>query len=312
MFKYELSIVIPVYCSKDIIGTTVTEIEETVGEWSSGYEIILVNDGSRDGTYDVIMEMAKMSDHIKAYNLSKNFGQHNAIIAGLNFASGRKIVIMDDDGQHDPKYIKRMIEELDAGYDAVFTKYEHKFYSRLKNLGSHLNDAMAVALLNKPKGFYLSPFKAITEELKDACIGYHGPYPYIDGLILTLTQHITAISAVHRDTKKASSTYSLKKLISLWLNMFTNFSVKPLRIVFIIGFAIGILSLGAMFGYSIVWVLYPEFAPRGWTMLFLGIVLFGALQLVSLGLIGEYVGRILLMLNNRPQYFVKDESDKKE
>ena len=312
MFKCDLSIVIPVYCSKDIIWSTVTEIEETVSEWSTSYEIILVNDGSRDGTYEIIETMAKMSGHIRAYNLAKNFGQHNAIIAGLNFAKGRRIVIMDDDGQHDPKYIKPMIEELDKGYDAVFVKYEYKFYPKYKNLGSRLNDVMAVSLLEKPKGFYLSPFKAITEKIKNECIAYRGPYPYIDGLILTLTQHITAIPAVHRDTKKESSTYSMKKLISVWLNMFTNFSVKPLRIIFIFGLVIGILSLGAIFVYSVLRIVYPEFAPRGWTMIFLGIVMFGALQLISLGLIGEYVGRILLMLNNRPQYFVKDETAKKE
>ncbi len=307
----DLSIVIPVYCSKKIIENTVKEIEAAVSDWCD-FEIILVDDGSADGTLDVINQLAAVSKHIKAFSLLKNFGQHNAIMAGLHKVSGKCIVIMDDDGQHDPSYIRHMTDKINKGYDAVYVKYDKKFYGFLKNLGSRLNDAMSTSLLKKPPDLYLSSFKAITRDMSRQIIKYTGPYPYIDGIIFSTTSRVTSIPAKHRGTDKSASTYSFQKLILHWLNMFTNFSIKPLRLIFSLGCLIGSGSLGMLIGLTYMRITDSSYAPPGWTMLAILILCFGSIQLLCLGLIGEYIGRVLLLINKRPQFVMRNKADHEE
>jgi glycosyltransferase involved in cell wall biosynthesis len=307
----DISIVIPVYYSKDIIESTVLEIQSVL-HGMFYYEIILVNDGSTDGSSDVIRKLAHNSPNIRSINLMKNFGQHNAIMAGLHEASGDHIVFMDDDGQHDPAYIPQMIEKIKQGYDVVYVKYDQKEYGRLKNLGSKINDIMSTWLLDKPADLYLSSFKALTRKIKDQILRYPGPYPYIDGAIFTSTRNVVSIPAKHRGTDKTSSTYSLKKLMEHWLNMFTNFSVKPLRAIFFLGFFTGIGSFALFLVLSVIKIINPSLSPPGWTMIAALILFFGALQLVCLGLVGEYIGRILLFINKRPQFVIRDKVGRDE
>jgi len=256
--------------------------------------------------------LAEGSPRIRALNLMKNFGQHNAIMAGLHEASGEYIVFMDDDGQHDPAYIRPMIEKIRQGYDVVYTKYEEKAYGLFKNLGSKINDVMSTWLLEKPADLYLCSFKVVTRKVRDQIIKYPGPYPYIDGTIFTSTRNVAAIPAKHRGTEKDASTYSLRKLIRHWLNMFTNFSVKPLRMIFFLGFFIGLGSFLLVAVLAALRIINPSWTPPGWTMTAALILFFGAIQLISLGLVGEYIGRILLFINKRPQFVVRDRVSRNE
>lgn len=306
----EVSVVIPVYYSKDIIKKTVMEIEDAIRSEFS-YEFILVNDGSQDGSYDIIKKMAADYPHITALNLMKNFGQHNATMAGLHEASGEYIVVMDDDGQHDPTYIKNLIEKAKEGYDVVYIDYEEKIYGFFKKLGSKINDIMATWLLEKPAKLYLCTYKVFTRNVKNQIIRYPGPYPYIDGTIFTSTKNVTSIPAKHRRTVKAASTYTFRKLIEHWLNMFTNFSIKPLRLIFSFGLLIGFGAFALSIILAFLKIINPEWTPAGWTMITVLILFFGAIQLISLGLVGEYIGRILLFINKRPQFVVKEKADKK-
>lgn len=302
----DLSVVVPVYCSADIIGSTVEEIVSRVGPWCPSYEIILVNDGSPDGSYEAICHLAQESERIRVLDLARNFGQHNASMAGLNEARGQRIVIIDDDGQHDPACIRKMCEKLDEGADVVYVRYDTKIDAVHKNLGSWINDHMSTHLLGKPSEVYLSSFKAVSRTMRDECIRYRGPFVYLDGIILRATHHIAIVPARHRPTAKAKrSTYSLGRLLALWLNMFTNFSIMPLRAIFVFGGAMGVLAVGAILTMILLYISDPGYAPPGWTTIFVLILLFGSFQLLAIGLIGEYVGRILLLLNQRPQYVIK-------
>ena len=162
-------------------------------------------------------------------------------------------------------------------------------------------------LIDKPSNLYLSSFKAFSSKVKDQIIRYTGPYPYIDGIILSITQNITSLNVKHRSTIKVLSTYSFKKLISLWLNMFTNFSIQPLRVIFMFGSLTFVGTLFAIAGLTILRLASHDYVPPGWTMLSILILFFGSIQLICIGFVGEYVGRILLLNNKRPQYIIKDK-----
>ena len=302
----EVSVVIPVYFSEKNIQKTVSEIESVLNSRYT-YEIILVNDGSTDDSFNVIKKLAENSKSITALNLMRNFGQHNAVMAGLSETSGEYIICMDDDGQHDPTYIPLMIEKIKEGYDVVYTKYEQNVYGLSKKLGSNFNNFVSSWLLDKPSDLYLSSFKAMKKQVRDQITQYSGPYPYLDGIILTATQSFTAIPVKHRGTAKQGTTYSFRRLVRLWLNMFTNFSVKPLRVISMIGSITFLISVLLMVGLSLLKIFSSYLVPPGWTMLAVLILFFGAIQLICIGLVGEYVGRILILNNKRPQFIVKEK-----
>ncbi len=299
-----ISVVIPVYKSESILQSTVTEIQEALAAWCPAHEIVLVNDGSPDGSRDVMDAMATADDRIRPVHLMRNFGQHNAIMAGLHQARGQFIVTMDDDGQHDPNDIRALVEKVRTGLDVAYASFDDKVDTQFKNWGSRLNDRMANRLLEKPEDLYLCSFKAFTRELRDQILRYTGPAPYVDGLIVTSTRKIGVVPSRHRGTTKGASTYSLRKLIHHWLNMFANFSVKPLRAIFFLGLITSAMSVVALL-YVLAWRMVAQDPPPGWTTIAILLLFFGSAQLISLGLVGEYVGRVLLHLNSRPQFIVR-------
>lgn len=301
----EVSVVIPVFQAAEVIESTVAELVDVLRGRIS-FELILVNDGSNDRSGDVIGSLAERMPRTRALNLMRNFGQHNAIMAGLHEARGKYIVMIDDDGQHDPACIPQLVAKLRQGSDVVYVSYEAKQYGAMKNLGSKINDVMSTALLDKPRDLYLSSFKAITSAVRDQIIRYTGPHPYVDGLILAATRNVATVPAVHRGTAKRTTTYSISGLVGLWLNMFTNFSVRPLRTIFLLGSVTGLVSLVLAAALSANKIFRPDYAPSGWTMLAVLLLFFGALQLMCLGLVAECVGRILLLVNRRPQFAVRD------
>lgn len=300
-----LSIIIPVYNSEKTIERLVEGLIRNLGSLFK-LEIVLVNDLSIDRSEEVCISLfEKHRETVKFYSLSKNVGEHSAVMAGLNKATGDFSVIMDDDFQNPVSEVIKLVNiALENNYDVVYSYYEKKRHNLLRNMGSWLNDKVANLMLKKPKGLYLSSFKVINKFLVKEIIKYQSPFPYIDGLILQITDKIGTAKVEHHERKEGSSGYTFKKLISLWLNMFTNFSVLPLRISIFLGLIFA--SIGLILGVKTVIekFLSPDI-PVGFASLFITISIFGGIQMIMLGMVGEYIGRVFLSLNRKPQYTIR-------
>ena len=300
-----LSFVIPLYRSAETIGAVVRAIEELPIE--GGHEIVLVNDGSPDGTADVCRELVKNARVPITYvEHARNFGEHNAVLTGWRNARGAHLVNLDDDGQNPPVEAVRLWRHAQAtGLDVVFGHYAVKQHSAWRNLGSWFTNRMTDWALDKPPGFYLSSFRCVTAFVAKEVVGYPGPYPYIDGLLLQVTQRIGSIAVKHEARVAGESTYTLSRLLRLWLSAWINFSVQPLRVATVLGLiiaAVGMVALGA-----VAWLWWVGQGPAtGWGWLMAAMLIFSGTQLVLLGLIGEYVGRMFLAVNQRPQSVVRD------
>ena len=300
-----LSIVVPVYCSATILPELVEQIHEEMRSegLSDNFELLLVNDASPDNSWEVIRSLASTHSFIKGISLRRNFGQHNAIMAGLNHVSGEYVILMDDDMQHPPRAIMDMVRALDKGYDVCYTNYLNRRHAAWKKLGSNFNNWVATHLLGKPKGLYLSSFKAMKREVVNEVIKYDGPYAYIDGLILDVTRSITTVDIQHQSRLEGEGNYNLRRSLSLWLKMATSFSVLPLRIATYAGFVLSALSSVMIVFVIVQKILHPEL-PAGWTSLIATILFIGGIQTLCIGMIGEYLGRTYLKLNYKPQYVV--------
>ena len=302
----KLSFVIPCYRSEKTISSVVEEIKSVVEQHSGyEYEIILVNDSSPDNVYDVIKALAKKDSCIKGVDLSKNFGQHSALMTGYRYAEGDIIVCMDDDGQTPANEVFKLIDKLNEGYDVVFAKYTDKKHSFVRNLGSKINDYMARALIGKPKELAIMSYFCCRRFIVDEIIRYQNPYPYVSGLLLRSTNKIANVEIEHRDRVEGTSGYTIKKLLALWLNGFTAFSVKPLRIATCIGGASAFV--GFAYGiYTIIKKFVNPTVPMGFSSMMAAMVFFGGMNMIMLGLIGEYIGRIYISMNNSPQYVIRE------
>lgn len=303
----KLSFVIPCYNSQKTIGYVVRLINEVVTKKNMfDYEIILVNDFSQDGTSTVIEEIARQNKNIIAINFSRNFGQHAALMAGFRHSSGDVVIYLDDDGQCPVNKIFDLIEPLNNGFDVSMADYGVKKQSKFKNFGSKINDIMAEHLVGKPKKLQLSNFGALKRFVVDEIIKYQSCYPYIAGLILRTTSNIANVKMEENERKEGKSNYNLKKLLSLWLNGFTSFSVKPLRIASIAGVVFAFI--GFIFGiYTIINKIFinPNIAI-GYSTIVSLLTFFSGLVLMIMGMIGEYIGRIYICINKSPQYVIKN------
>lgn len=307
-----LSVLVPVYKSEQTIGRLVDTLVYELGPGVNLWEIILVNDGSPDQSHRAILEaIERHPGTIRYVRLYRNFGEHNAVICGLNYFTGDCVAIIDDDFQNPPEEIAGLVETLYQGdYDVVYSYYEKKQHSWFRNLGSRFNDRIATLLLNKPKDLYLSSFKAIRADLVRIIVQYQGPYPYIDGLVLRSTQRIGRRLCRHDPRKAGKSSYTLRKLIHLWLNMSTGFSVTPLRIAAYLGLLTSFIALLLAVFFSVVRftgpVFFAENVPAGWASTIVAVTFFAGLQLSVLGIMGEYLGRLFLTVNGLPQFLIRD------
>jgi undecaprenyl-phosphate 4-deoxy-4-formamido-L-arabinose transferase len=264
-----------------------------------------VNDCSPDNTFGVIRKLCEERSNIKGINFARNFGQHAALMAGLRHSDGDYVVCLDDDGQTPADEVDKLLFKLDEGYDAVYAKYEHKQHSTFRNLGSKVNELMTRVMLDKPAELYISSYFAVKRFVVEDMIKYENSYPYVIGLVLRTTRNITNVVVKHREREEGSSGYTLGKLLNLWFNGFTAFSVKPLRI------ATGIGSLAAVLGflygvYTIIKRFINPDVPMGFSAIMSAVVFFGGMIMIMLGLIGEYIGRIYISMNNSPQYVIRE------
>ncbi len=302
-----LSFVIPCYRSEMTIKKVIDEIIETVSQHNEiyDYEIICVNDCSPDNTLNVLKSLAEKEIKIKVVDLAINSGKHAAMMAGYSVASGDIIVNLDDDGQCPMNRLWDLIAPLGNEYDVSIARYPKKKQSAFKNFGSRLNAIMARHLINKPKELQTSNFSAFKRFVMEEMLLYKNPYPYISGLILRTTSKITNVDMEERERFVGRGNYTFRKSLSLWLNGFTAFSVKPLRIATVSGFIFAFI--GAVLGIFIVIrkLLDPEIL-MGYSSTMAAMLFIAGVVMIMLGLIGEYIGRIYICINNSPQYVIRN------
>jgi undecaprenyl-phosphate 4-deoxy-4-formamido-L-arabinose transferase len=295
------------YHSAETIGGVVREIEGL--EIEGGHEIVLVHDGSGEATSAVCRELVKHAKvPITLVEHARNYGEHNAVLTGWRHAKGTHLVNLDDDGQNPPTEAVRLWRHAkEAGLDVVFGHYDEKQHSAWRNLGSWFTNRMTDWALDKPPGFYLSSFRCVSAFVAQQVVAYAGPYPYIDGLLLQVTQRIGSIEVRHEPRRAGTSTYTLSRLLRLWLSAWINFSVLPLRVATVMGLLIAAIGVGALLW--VIWLWLQQEGPEygfGWLMA--ALLIFSGAQLLMLGLIGEYVGRMFLAVNQRPQSVVREVS----
>ncbi len=308
----KISFVIPCYNSEKTIESVIAEIENTVEtRGSDAYEIVLVNDCSKDNVWEKIKSIARQNTHVKGICFSKNFGQHSALMAGYRKATGDIVVSLDDDGQTPADEVYSLIDKLEEGYDVVYASYEHKKHSVARNMGTKLNNYMCEVLLGKPKNLMITSFFAAKKYVIDEIIRYENSYTYVPGLVLRTTRNISSVPVCHREREIGSSGYSFVKLVALWVNGFTAFSVTPLRVSMFMGMGSAVIGFIYLIYVVINKFINPS-VPLGWSSTTAILLLLGGMILFVLGMIGEYLGRVYISLNNAPQYVVREETGDKD
>ncbi|MDZ5434233.1 glycosyltransferase family 2 protein [Pseudomonas fluorescens] len=303
---YKVSIVVPVYGSEAVLPTLVESIRDVMDSQGWNYEVIFICDQSPDNSWNVIRKITDSNPNVKGILLRMNAGQHNAIMAGLAQAVGDVIVTMDDDLQHSPSDIPSLVLKIQEGYDLAYARFKNRKHPLWKVLGSKLNNLAAGYLIKKPTDLYLSPFRAFKPEIRDQIVLYRGPYVYVDGLLLSVTRNISSVNVDHHDRQGGVSSYGMYKSISLWLKMATSFSIMPLRLTSLLGLVFS--SLG--FLLAVIFIIQKftiNSMPTGWSSLIVTILIIGGVQLLALGMLGEYLGRVLLTINARPQYVISEK-----
>ena len=303
------SVVIPCYKSSHTIRQVVEEAAKELARLGrTPYEFILVDDFSPDdgATVTELQALAAQYDFVTAVALAHNVGQHNALICGLNYAEGDVIIFMDDDMQTHPSQLDTMISSLDDSCDVVYGYYADKKHSGFRNFGSWFTHMSVRILIGKPKDMKTSSFVVMRKYVRDSIIKYPAHYTQMQGLILRTvsTSRIKSVPIKHFDRAYGESGYTLKKLLSLWSNI-SGFSIVPLQVSKRMGVFISICGL-----LGLIWLLFRKIVSKtkilGWTSTMMTIIFFSGIILLTLGLVGEYVGRMFLTMGNYPQYVVRD------
>jgi len=310
MKKTLLSFVIPCYRSENTIAGVVEEIIATVSarEDEFDYEIILVNDGSPDRVADVITDLCVRYPQIVFVSLSRNFGQHSAVMAGFAKVRGDIVVCLDDDGQTPADECLRLVDKLVEGYDIVFAEYEQPRQNLFRIFGSRFNTACNRFFFGQPKKLKTTSYYACLRFVVDTALQYPNPFPYITGLLLQSVSRSANVKVNHRRRLEGKSGYSLKKLISLWTNGVTAFSIKPLRFATYLGWTIAVGG----FIFALVTIIRKLCNPgmeAGWASTISIMLALGGVIIALIGVVGEYIGRIYLSINRSPQYVVRQTID---
>jgi glycosyltransferase involved in cell wall biosynthesis len=298
--RFGLSVVIPVYRGATTIAGLVHELAKLRPE--GGMEVVLVNDGSPDHSAEVCQALLAQPPLPLIYiEHARNYGEHNAVMTGLRHVRGAYVITMDDDLQNPPEEVVRLYDHArSGGWDVVYTRYAEKKHAVWRNLGSRFANKVADWLLDKPKGLYLSSFRCMSALVVRSVTRYQGPYPYVDGLVMQITQRIDSIEVRHLPRAEGRSNYTLRRLIRLWLNLATSFSLAPLRMAIFAGVLMALLgAVGAV--ATIFEALFGHDTPSGWASTMTVVLLVAGVQAMMLGVMGEYVGRTFLSANGKPQ-----------
>ncbi|VEH00837.1 Undecaprenyl-phosphate 4-deoxy-4-formamido-L-arabinose transferase [Slackia heliotrinireducens] len=304
-----VSVVIPCYYSKDMIGKVVALTRAELTGAGYDYEFVLVNDGSTDGTFDVIRSLHEEDPKIIGVNLAKNFGQHNAIMAGLGRTTGDYVMLMDDDMQTHPSQCLKLVREMENGWDVVFAEFPEQHEAWWRRMGSAFTMWTMRTLQHRPKGVESSNFFVMRDYIAKEAAKYEGPYVYVQGILFRITHNMTNVPVEHFDRESGVSGYNLKSLVRLW-SIVLNFSMAPLRAAAIVGAALGSIGLIGAIALIIRRLLDPTVA-MGWSSLMVTMLVCSGAIIMFLGLIGEYLGRLFMTMNKAPQYVVKEVLDDK-
>ena len=283
-------------------------IVQALAPYDWDYEVILVNDFSPDRSWQVIESLCCKYPFVVGVDLRRNFGQDNAILTGLRISRGKYVAIMDDDLQHDPKYLPALMNRTEEGVDVTYADFGRKQQKLWKNVGSWVNGKIADRVLWKPKNVYLSPYKVVVREVVDLICNYSGPKPYIDGLLFQATWRVASIPVEHHSRYAGRSTYSVWKALEVSTRLIFSFSVKPVRVVTWCGLVMAVLALLAAGGVTLYRLLLPEAFPAaavGWSSLMVVFLLISGIQMMFLGILGEYAGRAYLLVNRHPQTSIR-------
>ena len=303
----KLSFVIPCYGSEQTIEFVINEIDETMSQKPEhDYEIICVNDCSPDNVLAVLKHIVTTHSKLIIADLTRNMGKHAAVMAGYSLVSGDIIINLDDDGQCPVPMLWELIAPLDNGYDISMAKYPEKKQSRFKNFGSRVNAAMAQYILSKPKGLAMENFCAVKSFIIAEILNYRNPYPYLEGLFIRTTNRIANVNMEQRDRFAGNGNYTFFKSVKLWLNGFTAFSVKPLRVASVLGVVIAIIGFIAGLVIIIRKLFITPDMQLGYPSLIVTFLFIGGIIMAMLGMLGEYVGRIYISINNAPQYVIRE------
>lgn len=303
----KFSFVIPCYKSEKTISIVVEQIIALMTDKNEDlFEIILVNDFPSDNTINVIKKLCKMDQRIKAINFSKNFGQHSALMAGYKYCSGEIIISLDDDGETPVSEVYKLIDKINEGYDIVFAAYSYKVHDKFRLLGSNINKRMTEIMIGKPKDIEATSYFAAKKYIIDEILKYNNPYPYIGGLLFRTTNNIENVNVEQKERISGKTGYTFKSLLKLWLNGFTAFSVKPLRIATFLGVICALV--GFVFGVYVIVskIIHPEMIA-GYSSTMAVLLFIGGMIMLMLGMIGEYIGRIYISINNSPQYVIREK-----
>lgn len=301
-----ISIVIPVFNSERTIEQLGESLIHELGR-SYRLQLVLVDDSSSDQSMAACQRLhQRHPDIVDCLQLSRNFGEHNAVMAGLNCADGDYCVIMDDDMQNPPSEVRCLIEEIKRGHDVVYVRYPRKHHSWSRNLGSWLHNWMATRALNKPADLYLSSFKILSRFVVREIVRYTGPDPYLDAIILRTTRKIGVVSVRHAPRENGASGYTIRKLISLWGNMMVSFSLWPVRLIGLCGLVMMLTGIGygmITFAAHVIPSLpdpdtYQQLNASNW--------FFRGVTVMFISLVAEYVGRIYMSVNRNPQFIIRN------
>ena len=305
----DISFVIPCYCSEKNLESVIDEIRSAMQlREAFEYEIILVNDNSKDHTADLIKKLADEDAHIQGINFAKNFGQPSALMAGFRAAKGDYIMTSDDDGQTPVEMVWDFYDKMQEGYDIVCAKYTERTQSAFRKLGTKVNELMLYYMVHKPKDVGVASFFMAKRFVIEEMTRYKGPYPYIAGLLLRSSGRIANLEMKQRDRKSGSSGYNFKKLITLWVNGFTAFSVIPLRLSFVLGTVSAALG-SLVLVFSMIRKLFKPIRKESHTSLTGLILMMSGCIMAMIGIVGEYVGRIYMSVNEQPQYVIRNTTE---
>ena len=301
-----ISAIVPVYNSQNSLLALIARLEPILLQVSNDFEIILVNDGSRDSSWETIQKVAQNNRRVRGLNMMRNYGQHNALLCGIRAARKGLIVTLDDDLQNPPEEIPRLIEAIETGYDVVYGYPEHEQHGFWRDLASQITKIALRSAMGVETARRVSPYRVFRTQIRDAFAEYRSPHVSIDALLSWGTTRFGAIPVLHDPRTVGVSNYTFQKLIRHALNMITGFTILPLQLSSVVGFGFTLFGL-AVFVYVLLRFLIAGGSVPGFPFLASVIAIFSGAQLFALGIMGEYLARVHFRLMDRPPYTIRQE-----
>lgn len=299
------SVVIPVYNSQDVVGTTIDRVVEVFETAGLRYQVVLVNDGSRDGSWDVIAERARTSPHVVALDLLRNYGQHHANLAGLRESTGDYVITMDDDLQNPPDQVLLLIDRALEGHDLVFGRFERKQARGYRRLGSWAISVINRRVFEQPAGLAVSNFRILRRDVVERICGSRTAHPYITGQALMFSNNPADVLVRHDPRASGTSNYGMRRIASLVLTILFSYSVFPLRAAAALGFAVAGVSF-LLGGFYLVRSFFVDTAAPGWTTIAVLLAVLNGVVIMLLSMLGEYVVRTLNAVSAVTTYHVSE------